>query len=185
MTMRHSVTAVALALGLAALAACDMKDDAGRPTTTTPPRASDQHFVTAAAQANLAEVEAGRLAESKSDRPDIKEFARRMVEDHGNANSELKDLAEKKGLLFPTETDAAHKEDAAKLADLTGPEFDKKYAAMMVKDHEKAVALFQEHSKSARDADIRTFAEKTLPTLQDHLKMARDLSDKVGAPTAD
>ena len=46
----------------------------------------------------------------------------------------------------------------------------------MVKDHEKAVALFQKQAKSGDSPELKEFASKTLPTLQDHLKMARDLS---------
>jgi len=45
----------------------------------------------------------------------------------------------------------------------------------MVKDHEEAVALFEKESKSGSDADLKSFAGKTLPTLQDHLKMAKAL----------
>ena len=57
---------------------------------------------------------------------------------------------------------------------------------MMVKDHVKAVALFEENAKLAKDADLREFAEKTLPDLKAHLKMARNLSGKLGGPpTAD
>jgi len=42
----------------------------------------------------------------------------------------------------------------------------------MVKDHKKDVKEFEKQAKNAKDADVRNFASKTLPTLQEHLKMA-------------
>jgi putative membrane protein len=45
----------------------------------------------------------------------------------------------------------------------------------MVKDHEKAVKLFSKESSSGKDAELKAFATKTLPTLQHHLEMARQL----------
>ena len=38
---------------------------------------------------------------------------------------------------------------------------------------------FEKMSKNAKDADVRAFAAKTLPTLQDHLKMAKATQKKV------
>ena len=45
----------------------------------------------------------------------------------------------------------------------------------MVKDHEKAVKLFEKESQKGESDELKQFASKTLPTLQEHLKMARDL----------
>ena len=36
-----------------------------------------------------------------------------------------------------------------------------------------------ELAKTAADADVKKFINKTLPTLREHLKMAKDLSKKV------
>jgi putative membrane protein len=50
---------------------------------------------------------------------------------------------------------------------------------MMVKDHEKAVALFQKEADTGKDAEAKAFAAKTLPTLQGHLEMARSMMSKM------
>jgi putative membrane protein len=68
--------------------------------------------------------------------------------------------------------------DIKKFSKLTGEKFDREYAGHMVKDHEKAVALFEKQAKNGDAAELKDFASKTLPTLQEHLKMARDLSAK-------
>ena len=45
--------------------------------------------------------------------------------------------------------------------------------AMLV-DHQKAVNEFRVEAKSGKDADVKGWAAKTLPTLEAHLKLARD-----------
>jgi putative membrane protein len=140
---------------------------------------SDKTFVTKSAQAGMAEVAAGSMAAQKATNADVKNFANRMVNDHGKANDELKGLATNKGMALPSETDAEHKAAADKLAAQSGAAFDKAYMAQMVKDHEAAVSDFDKASKNAGDPDLKNWASKTLPTLQDHLKMAKDISSKL------
>ena len=144
---------------------------------------ADRTFMTKAAQANLAEVEAGRMAAEKSTNTEVQKFAQAMVDDHSQANQQLMDLAQKKNIALPNEPDDAHKKDAGRLSDLKGAEFDRSYMTMMVQDHVKAVALFEATTKAAKDSDVRTFAEKTVPVLKHHLQMARDLNNKVSGPT--
>jgi putative membrane protein len=190
--MRIQVLAALVAgLGLVSLPGCenregdrtgqkrDQKKDSGAPVAL---EATDQSFVTTAARANLAEIEAGRIATERSGNAEVKKFAQRMIDDHGKANADLSALARKKGWSVPEQPDDDHHRMAADLAELSGADFDRKYVGMMVKDHVKAVALFEEQAKLGKDPDLSSFAEKTAPVLQTHLKKARDLAGKVGAP---
>ena len=189
MSIRMWISA-SLALGMIAVGACDRQEDRrtgtrtdDRQTTSRAPTvSSDQDFMTMACQANFAEIEAGRLAEAKGTHADVKKFAQHMIEDHGAANEQLTSLAEKMNFRLPTTPDDAAQKDLAKLAGMSGAEFDRKYAEMMVTDHQKAVALFEKFSKDAKHDDVRAWAEKTLPKLRDHLTMARDLNGKLGGP---
>jgi putative membrane protein len=52
---------------------------------------------------------------------------------------------------------------------------------VLVKDHEKAVQLFSIEAQEGKDADIKAFASKTLPTLQEHLQMAPQLTQQQGS----
>jgi putative membrane protein len=118
----------------------------------------------------------------KGNLEDVKRFGHHMMEDHAKWNEDLAELARKKGIAIPSQPDEAQKKALAELAKLSGADFDKKYSGMMVADHAKAVALFEDKAKKAKDADIRAWAEKTVPKLQEHLKMARDLSAKLVQP---
>ena len=122
----------------------------------------------------------GKLAAEKASAAEVKQFGRRMVDDHGKANGELKSLASQKGVTLPTELDAAHKATQAKLAQLSGAAFDRAYMQDMVKDHDKDVAAFRQASTGAADADLKAWAGKTLPTLQEHQTLAKSINAKVG-----
>lgn len=66
-----------------------------------------------------------------------------------------------------------------RLGKLSGAEFDREYLKMDLNDHKKTVDLFEKQARSGRDAELKAFAEKTLPTLREHHQMARDLAGKV------
>src|SRR2546429_4055644 len=142
--------------------------------------AADASFMKKAAAGGIAEVEMGKLAQDKASSADVKAFGKRMVDDHSKANDELKSLASQKGVDVPSEPGAKEKADMARLSKLSGAEFDRAYMKEMVNDHKKDVAEFQKESQSAKDADLKSWAGKTLPTLKEHLKMAQDDWSKVG-----
>jgi len=165
------LTAFALALSFGA-AAADKAKDGGKVSN------DDRQFITTAAQDGMAEVQLGKLAQSKGSSAGVKQFGQKMVDDHGKANSELESIASKLGAAPPKALDPKHQETMKKLEKLSGDQFDREYAQLMVKDHEKAVSLFEKQAKSGDAAELKQFAAKHLPALQEHLKMARSLGDK-------
>jgi putative membrane protein len=157
--------------------------DTSATTSTTGTSASvsdtDKSFMAKAAQGGMAEVALGQISATKAASNDVKDFASRMVNDHGKANDELKQLAASKGVTLPADLDAESKKTSDDLSKRTGKAFDKAYMSAMVKDHEKDVAEFQKESSSAQDPDLKNWVTKTLPTLQDHLKMAKQINAKL------
>jgi putative membrane protein len=137
---------------------------------------ADQQFVINVAKDGMAEVELGKLAAEKASKDDVKKFAQRMVDDHSKANDELKTLAQNKNITLPTAIDAKHKTHLDSMSKLSGEAFDRAYAKDMLADHQKAVAAFRTESKSGKDADVKAWAAKTLPTLEEHLKQAQELN---------
>lgn len=137
---------------------------------------ADSSFVKKAARGGLAEVELGQLAVEKASSEDVKKFGQRMVDDHSKANDELKQVAAQEHIDLPQEPRAKDKATKARLEKLSGAEFDHAYMADMVKDHKADVAEFAHASKTAKDPSIKSFAEKTLPTLREHLKEAERIA---------
>ncbi|HEY7643163.1 MAG TPA: DUF4142 domain-containing protein [Steroidobacteraceae bacterium] len=143
---------------------------------------SADDFVKKAGEAGMAEVELGKLGETKATNADVKAFAQRMVKDHSKANNELMAAAKAKGLKTPTEPGMMHKAMKEKFEHQSADtDFDHDFMQQMVKDHEKAVELFRTASNDTTlDADLRALAKKTLPTLEEHLAMAKKLDAKMG-----
>lgn len=130
------------------------------------------------AEANQAEIATGKLAVDKAKNPQVKQFGQRMVDDHGKANDQLKQLASTKNVTLPTDLDKSTQREYDKLSKLSGADFDREYMKHMVSDHKKDISEFQKEAKSGKDADVKQFASSTLPVLQEHLQLAQS-ADKV------
>ena len=122
----------------------------------------------------MTEVQLGKVALEKSQNPEVRTFAKRMVTDHGKANQELATLAREKGIDAPKKLDAEHQAMVKNLQAKDGAAFDAEYSHHMNMDHSKAISLFESASNSA-DKDFAGFARKTLPTLKEHKQMAAKL----------
>jgi len=157
---------------------------AQRSATTGQLSSADQTFLKEAATGGLMEVELGRLATEKASSSEVKQFGQRMVDDHGKANQQLSTIAQQKNVQIPTELTGKAKADVDRLSKLSGEQFDRAYMQMMVRDHRKDVGDFRKQSTSAKDADLKSFASQTLPTLEEHLKMAEQTQSSLSTARA-
>jgi putative membrane protein len=138
----------------------------------------DKDFVKDAAEGGMAEVELSKIAE-KSENPEVKRFAERMVQDHTAANAELTTIAAGLGAELPKALDPEHQKIRDQLRNMHGKAFDQQYMRVMVEDHNQAVKLFRQENSSIREAQLKQFTQKTLPTIEQHQKMALDLSHRL------
>ena len=102
-----------------------------------------------------------------------------MVDDHGKANDELQGIAQKKSISLPPAVDAEHQAKMDSLGKLSGKNFDSAYVNAMVDGHQKTLTLMQGEASSGKDADLKAFATKTLPTLKMHLDSIQAIHDKM------
>ncbi|AUU85357.1 DUF4142 domain-containing protein [Leclercia adecarboxylata] len=134
------------------------------------------------AQANINEVAAAKIALSKAQSSDVKAFAQKMVDDHGNALTKVQAVAEKKGVTLPTEPDAQHKAMADKLEKASGDDFDKMYMENAgTRDHKMVLSKLQSDAKNIKDPDVKALADEHTPVVEQHLKSAEQMkmdSDK-------
>src|SRR5258706_6845640 len=140
---------------------------------------SDAAFVKEAAQGGMLEVELGKIAQTKAADDKVKEFGKKMDQDHSKANEELKKLAADKGVQLANELDSKHKSMVTKLEKLIGAKFDKAYMDAMVSDHKDDVKKFTSESEKGKDADLKKFASQTLPTLKSHLQLAESTAKDI------
>ncbi|MFB2117872.1 DUF4142 domain-containing protein [Parapedobacter sp. 2B3] len=139
----------------------------------------DADFAVKAADANHAEIELGKLALKKVTDQRLKDFAQRMVTDHQRANDELLAIATRLNITLPPAISEDHVDKQRKLRDKSGDAFAKEYIDIMVKDHDRAVSLFEDAASGARNTDLQAFAAKTLPALKKHFEEAKILRDSI------
>jgi putative membrane protein len=133
------------------------------------------------AQANLAEIEAGKLAAAKAQSPDVKSFGQKMVDDHGRMLEDLKTLAKSKGVALPDALSLRDLAERKKLERHSGPDFDKTYMSEMVKDHEKDLKEVQDLAAKAKDPDFKAAMQKASAKIQEHLQLAQRISQGAAA----
>ncbi|MEJ6487375.1 DUF4142 domain-containing protein [Nostoc punctiforme UO1] len=141
---------------------------------------SDRQFITEAAQDGLAEVQLGQLASQRGKSDVVKKYGQRMVQDHTQANAQLKQLAAQKGVTLPTTIGSNNQQIKQRLSRLSGTNFDRQYLNQMLQAHEKDVAAFQTEAEQGQDPDVKAFAAQTLPTLQQHLEEVRSIVNPGG-----
>ena len=177
-TSRAAIAAIATA-GLCFVSVANANDETKKSDSDAKKEgsslsANDKKFIKHAYKGGLKEVQMGEMAHKDGKSDDVKKLGEKIASDHKDANKELMDLAEKKGVTLPKE--------GPKMEKMSGDNWDKEWLMAMKKDHEKDVATFEKEandSGSGEDADVKGWAEKTLPTLKDHLKMVSDALDKM------
>lgn len=139
----------------------------------------DAKFTTAAANGGMAEVALGKLAQSKTANDAIRSFATMMVTDHGKANDELMAIAKTKNITLPAAVDADHQKKIDDLSKKNGKDFDKAYVDAMIDGHKKTLDLMKDEAKDGKDADLKSFADKTANTVQMHLDAINKIHDRM------
>lgn len=149
--------------------------------SSAPLARSDRRLLSDLAQANLAEIEAARLAQDKTQNQEVKKFAQQMIDDHTKALQEVQKLAQAHSLTLPAEADAKHKRMAQRLSGLSGEAFDRRYLAQSgVTDHKKTHALLQRVQARAKDSELKALAARLQPTVDQHLNSVQQLSATAG-----
>src|SRR6185503_6216295 len=84
-------------------------------TSSSKLSSSDSAFIKEAAQGGMLEVELGKAAQDKASNDKVKDFGKRMEQDHSKANDELKKIASDKGVQLSSDLDKKHKSTVDKL----------------------------------------------------------------------
>jgi putative membrane protein len=140
---------------------------------------SDPQIAGIVVSANQIDIDAGKLAKSRSKNKEVQEFAQRMITDHSAVNKQAGALVKKLNVK-PAESDtskalkAGGKDNLAKLKGLKGAEFDKAYAEHEVAYHQQVLdALDKVLIPSAKNPELKGLLEKTRPAFVAHLEHAK------------
>lgn len=142
----------------------------------------NQDFAKKAAVANMFEIKTSELALQRSKNPSVKDFAQTMITDHTKAGEEMKAALSKstiKDTALPKDLDEAHQKKFDELKNAEAKDFDERYADIQEDAHDEAVSLFKDYAEDGKDANLKEFAAKTLPTLESHKTHVDMLEDKI------
>lgn len=150
-------------------------------TVITPSNeAAAPDFVAKAGASDMFEVEAAKLAETRSKSPEVKKFAADMVAAHTKSTAALKKAIADSGQTTLAPPAVLPKDLQDKLADLgKADNFDKAYMDNQVDAHQAALDVMQRYAQDGDVPAIKGFAAATAPVVQQHLDMARKIRDAV------
>ncbi|MBP0589760.1 DUF4142 domain-containing protein [Paraburkholderia sp. LEh10] len=140
---------------------------------------TDPQIAAIVVAANQADIDAGKLAESKTHSKDVKAFAQQMVTDHTGVNKAAADLVHKLGVTpeaNPTSDSLKQggAENIANLKPLQGAKFDRAYIDHEVTYHQTVIdALDKTLIPSAQNAELKALLVKVRPAFVAHLEHAK------------
>ena len=130
----------------------------------------DAEYLQKSAQGTMSEVKMGEMAQQQAADERVKQFGKRMVEDHGKDLQAIRQLASQKHVTLPDAPNKEQSKEAEKLAKLSGADFDKEYVKYEMKDHKDDVKENGETMKKATDPDVKNFASAEYRTVSAHKK---------------
>jgi putative membrane protein len=134
---------------------------------------SDKEFLDFAATVNQSEVQGGLAAEKKADAPAVRAFARLIVLDHMELESQLAAIAAENGVQLPSGPSEQAKQEMANLQNMSGSKFDTMYMQDMVRGHEQAIQRFKSEKGQAQARPVEAVVATALPILEQHLAIAQ------------
>ncbi len=145
--------------------------------------ASEEKLIKQLAEANLSEINAGKLAQDKAQSEEVKSFAKKMIDDHSKALDDLKQLAKSKNVALPTEPNKQQMAMEQRLRGLSGEKFDRQYMRQSGERAQKQTHQLLKQAEKAGDTDLKNYASKTIAAVEGHQQMAREAerSLKAGA----
>lgn len=146
---------------------------------------ADRKFIQEAAESGMFETQVSQVAASKATDPAVKSFAETLNKDHSDANNELVQLANSKGVELPAAPPRGKRRDVEKMGKMSGKEFDQHFVREVgIKDHQKDIKKFETAQNKVKDPELKAWITKTLPHLKEHLAMAEKLPEAGGKNNA-
>ena len=144
---------------------------------------STSDFVTKIGASDMYEIEAARIALTKTTNPEVRAYAELMQRDHSQSASEMKTAISTSGQTNLQPPATLPPEKQSKLDNLRNKsvaEFDRAYIEEQIRSHQTALNLLQNYSQSGDVSQLKSFAATTVPTVQQHLQKAQSLQGQLG-----
>jgi putative membrane protein len=145
-------------------------------------RSTDKTFIKDASEGSLAEINFAKLALAKSQDPNVRKFAEKMVHDHEMLIEQMKPFA----LKYDVKPSGTPLMDHAKYEELkmkSGISFDRAYVETMVKDHNDDLKKFIDEENSTADPALKATVAKGEKVVLEHTEMIDNIAHMGGIQT--
>jgi putative membrane protein len=134
-------------------------------------------YVNAAAIGDMYEIEAGKMAQQKGSKAEVKALGAMLVKDHTAMSNEMKAALPGSGANAtpPTTLDERRQGMIDNLKTPTGADFDTAFLAQQATAHEEALTLHRGYSENGDNAALKALAGKATPKIQAHLDRVKKL----------
>jgi putative membrane protein len=140
-------------------------------TTTAAPNAQDRAFLIAAHQSNLAEIQAGQVAQQKATTSVVREHGQIFIRDHTRLDASLKQKAQALGVTLPGQPNAAQRAQLAAVSAKSGAAFDSAWLTQQLASHRATLALGNTELAQGSDPNAKAVATASAPVVKAHLAM--------------
>ena len=131
-----------------------------------------------AIQGNLAAIQMGQLAQTKSQSAEVQSFAATVTVDHWVSNEQGEKAAKQIGITVPTEPNISQKIQYEKMSKLSDKALDRAFVAAMIVFYKTIIPRFKNEAKKTNDP-VGIFAKEELPRLEEHLDTAQKLQSRI------
>ncbi len=184
--MRGIVKLVMLSAALSLNGCGDRAGEGSTATDTAPttaaaiPQLTDGNIVALLSNIHQAELSLAATARTGAASDAVREYAARMIEEHGAMKRALDSLVTAKAFVseLPAGTEPLQATIAGRadtLLHTTGRSTDIAYMDGEAKAHGANLELLNRYADAARDEDLRALIRKTIPTLRLHQDRAIDI----------
>ena len=154
------------------------------PLVSSPP-ATEQDVIGVLTMIHHGVVDYSQLGVNHGTDPAVKEFARMMVKDHGQALDSMYGLASKLNTTPQMSEKAAdlEKEFKKDIEDLKakkdGHDLDKEFMDEQIDLHQETIGVLKDLDEKTKDANLKRAITKTLPKMEAHLERAKAVRSKL------
>ncbi|UOR04637.1 DUF4142 domain-containing protein [Hymenobacter aerilatus] len=138
----------------------------------------DAEFAVAASSSNMLEIALGKLAQQKAIAMEVKEWGKRMEQEHGQAEQQLQAIAERAHIALPQMMGKEDRDIYDDIDDRKYFGFDKKYMRDLQELHKRTIARFADAAAKASNPELRTYATEMLPKLREHEEITAQLFER-------
>lgn len=133
-----------------------------------------EEFIRQAAQDDIADVEIGRMARTDPATPQaVQEVGKALSQSAMDRNERLNKLAAGHGVAIANQIEPQDRTAIRELSKVTGDSFTRRYLEYFMGDLEGDIRAYRKAAESNVPADVKDFAQQTIPKLEQDLAMVK------------